>query len=282
MTTAPSPSSLIRPRQTTVDGLSVRFAEGGTGGDDALLLNPWPESVFAYEQTWSLLGREAHLVAVDLPGFGGSERRDALMAPQAMGEFVVRLADAFGLENPHIVGPDIGTSAALFAAAAQPGRFRSLVIGSGGAAVPLDLGGVLREWVETTDLEPYRRMDGRQIVAAAIASIEGYTPSPGILEDYLASYEGDRFVESMNYVRAYPEQLPVLSGLLPSIQTPVRIVSGGKDEVVPASNAEFLAARLPHARADYIADAGHFCWEEKPAEYAALVTDWWRQSRPSA
>jgi hypothetical protein len=36
-----------------------------------------------------------------------------------MGEFIVRAADAFGLEKPHLVGPDIGTSAALFAAAAH-------------------------------------------------------------------------------------------------------------------------------------------------------------------
>jgi pimeloyl-ACP methyl ester carboxylesterase len=24
-----------------------------------------------------------------------------------------------------------------------------------------------------------------------------------------------------------------------------------------------------------IPGAGHFCWEEKPTEYAALVADWW-------
>jgi pimeloyl-ACP methyl ester carboxylesterase len=24
-----------------------------------------------------------------------------------------------------------------------------------------------------------------------------------------------------------------------------------------------------------IPGAGHLCWEEKPAEYAALVADWW-------
>jgi hypothetical protein len=29
-------------------------------------------------------------------------------------------------------------------------------------------------------------------------------------EDYLSSYEGDRFVESMRYVRSYPTELPVL------------------------------------------------------------------------
>ena len=73
-----------------------------------------------------------------------------------MGEFIARLADACGLENPHVVGPDIGTGAALFAAGLYPDRFRSLVVGSGGAAVPLQLGSVLKDWVEAPDLERYR------------------------------------------------------------------------------------------------------------------------------
>ncbi len=28
---------------------------------------------------------------------------------------------------------------------------------------------------------------------------------------------------------------------------------------------------------DFIPGAGHFCWEERPAEYADLVTDWWNR-----
>jgi pimeloyl-ACP methyl ester carboxylesterase len=275
-------STLIRPQFTTIDGLSVRFAVSGEGSQDAILLSPWPESVLAFEQTWAQLAEHAHLVAVDPPGFGQSERRDTLMNPKAMGEFIIRVADTFGLENPHLVGPDIGTSSSLFAAASQPGRFRSLVVGSGGAAVPLQLTGVLKDWVEAPDLEQYRQMDARQIVAAALTTIEGYTPSADIREDYLSSYEGDRFVETMRYARSYPEQLPLLSELLPAIRTPVRIVQGSKDQVVPPANAEFLRDRIPHSRADFISDAGHFCWEEKPDEYAALVTNWWNVSHPSA
>ena len=53
-----------------------------------------------------------------------------------MGEFIIRLADASGLEYPYVAGPDVGTGAGLFAAARYPGRLRSLVVGSGGAAVP--------------------------------------------------------------------------------------------------------------------------------------------------
>ncbi|MYS25052.1 Pimeloyl-ACP methyl ester carboxylesterase [Streptomyces sp. DvalAA-14] len=270
-------STLIRPQFRTIDGLSVRFAEGGQGRQDAILLSPWPESVLAFEQVWAQLGDQAHLIAVDPPGFGQSERRDELMNPQAMGDFIIRVADAFGLENPHLVGPDIGTSSTLFAAAAQPGRFRSLFIGSGGAAVPLQLAGVLKEWVEAPDVEPYRRMDGRDIVSAALSTIEGYTPSPEIREDYLSSYEGDRFLHTLPYARAYPDQLPVLAELLPGIETPVSIVQGRGDQVVPSANAEFLHSRLPHSRVDLIDGAGHFCWEEKPDAYAALVTAWWNQ-----
>jgi pimeloyl-ACP methyl ester carboxylesterase len=103
--------------------LSVRFAESDNGDDHALLLSPWPESLFAFEPTWARLAERTHLVAIDLPGFGHSQRRDELLSPRAMGEFEVRVADAFGLGNPHLLGPDVRTGASLFAAALRPSRF---------------------------------------------------------------------------------------------------------------------------------------------------------------
>jgi len=270
-------SALIHPQTMPIEGLSIRFAESGTGSQHALLLSPWPESLFAFEQMWSRLAEVAHVIAVDLPGFGGSERREALMNPKAMGEFIVRIADAFGLDKPHVVAPDIGTSATLFAAAAHPGRFASVVVGTGGAAVPLILRDPLKEWVEATDLEPYRQIGGRKIVEIALDTIEGYTPSDEIRDDYIASYDGDKFADSIPYVQAYPEQLPLLGALLPEIHTPVRIVQGSEDQVVPAENAHYLGERLPNSSVDLIAGAGHFVWEERPESYAALVTDWWNR-----
>src|SRR5256884_2511900 len=157
-----------------IDGLTVRFAQSDDHDDHALLLGPWPESLLAFEPTWARLAERMHLVAVDLPGFGHSQRRDALLSPRAMGEFVIRIADAFGLENPHVVGPDIGTGASLFAAALHPDRFRSLVVGSGGTAFPLQLGRVLKDWVEAPDIEEYRSADPREIVAGGLTAIERY------------------------------------------------------------------------------------------------------------
>jgi pimeloyl-ACP methyl ester carboxylesterase len=268
-------NGVIHPRFRTIEGLSIRFAESEDRDQQALLLSPWPESLFAFEPTWLRLAETTHLVAVDLPGFGHSQRSDALLSPRAMGEFIVCLADAFALEHPHVVGPDIGTGASLFAAASHPARFRSLVVGSGGSAFPLQLGGVLKDWVESPDLEGYRSADPRQIVGAALtADIERYALPDHVREDYLSSYEGDRFVESMRYVRTYPTELPVLCDLLPDIVTPVQIIAGARDPAVPPVNAEFLHEHLPNSRLD-ILDVGHFVWEDGADQYAELVKRWW-------
>lgn len=270
--------SAIRPRFRTVDGLSIRYAESERPGErSALLLSPWPESLYSYDAIWSRLAEHAHLVAVDLPGFGMSELREELLAPRAMGRFIVRLADAFGLDRPHVVGPDIGTAAALFAAADHPDRFRSLVVGTGGVAVPITLGSPLKDWVLTDDLAPYRALGPKDVVKVAIGTIQGYELPDIVREDYLACYWGQRFVEQLPYVRAYPAELPVLSDLLPGITTPLQILAGRHDPVVPLANAEYLHARVPGSKFDAI-DAGHFAWEEAADEYAEVITAWWRSN----
>jgi pimeloyl-ACP methyl ester carboxylesterase len=269
-----STQTSIQPQVRVIDGLTIRFAESEPREAHALLLNPWPESLYAYDQMWSRLAADAHLVAVDLPGFGHSERRDSLLAPRAMGEFVVRVADEFGLDHPHLVGPDVGCGAALFAAADRPGRFRSLVVGSGGASYPLQLGGVLQDWVMAPNLDALRKIDGRDIVAAAIKNLERYTLPDLVRDDYLSAYEGDRFVESVAYVRAYPEELRILGDLLPGIDTPTQIICPLWDWIVPPSNHRYLEQRLPNSKLDFV-DAAHFPWEDAPDEYAQLVTSWW-------
>ena len=260
----------IRPQFRMIDGVKIRYADsGGSERPTVVLTSPWPESLYAFAPIWTSLAEHARVFAIDLPGFGASERRDELLSPRAMGGFLAQLIAEADLGRPHIVAPDVGTSAALFAAAAHPERIASVLVGTGGAAVPIQLGEPLRSWVLDPDLDKYRRMDPRAIVDAAIDT-NAAGVADDIRADYLDCYDGDRFVESMRYVRRYPEELPELAELLPRITTPVTIVNGRHDRVVPLTNAEFLDQRLPNSRV-VIIDAGHFVWEEEPSEYAAAV-----------
>jgi pimeloyl-ACP methyl ester carboxylesterase len=146
------------------------------------------------------------------------------------------------------------------------------MVGSGGTAVPLQLGSLLKDWVEAPGLDRFREADPRQIVAGALTGIERYVLPDPVRKDYLSSYEGDRFVESMRYVRTYLAELPALCDLLPQVETPVQVIAGGLDRAVPPVNAEFLHERLPHSKLD-IVDAG-----TSPGRTAPTSTP--RSSRP--
>ncbi|MEV8631290.1 alpha/beta hydrolase [Streptosporangium sp. NPDC051023] len=262
-----------------LDGLDIRYTESEPRDRHALLLSPWPESLYAWEPMWAELTAAAHVVAVDLPGFGGSEGSSEALTPRAAGRFVLRFMDALGLDKVHVVGPDVGTSASLFAAAQQPERFHSIVIGGGGASADLALGEPLAGWVTEPDISWYKS-NADQVMRMTLENIFPATPlGEHVRDDYVASYAGPRFAESMRYVRTYPEELVALEPLLPAIQTPVRIIYPERDLVVPRPHAEYLAARLPHSSLDVL-DAGHFAWEENPKGYASLVLDWWERHQP--
>jgi pimeloyl-ACP methyl ester carboxylesterase len=269
----------MQTQQRTADDLLIRYAEAGEAGDETvLLLNPWPESLFAWDTIWTRLAQTARLVAVDLPGFGQSERRAQLLSPRAMGAFLLRLVDEWGLGRVHLVGPDVGTGAVLFALSDDPDRFPSAVVGSGGASFPLEVAGALKELIEAPDLTGLQGVDGRDIVAGALQGIERHTLPDVVREDYLASYAGDRFVESAAYVRSYPSDLAILAERLADITTPVQIIAGRRDALVPPSNAEFLHARLAHSKLD-ILETGHFTWEDGADDYLELTRSWIERHR---
>ncbi|MGH9290712.1 MAG: alpha/beta fold hydrolase [Acidimicrobiales bacterium] len=258
----------------TIDGLSIRYAESEPRDVSAILLSPWPESLYTFEQMWSRLAQHAHLVAIDLPGFGHSEERPELMTGRAMGDFVARAVDAFQLERPHAVGPDIGVSTLLFAAANHPNLLRSLVIGNGTAAVPIQIGSVLKDVVEAPNLDALRNVDPRDGVNSVLQFVEHYQLPEHVREDFISGYQGDRFVDSVAFVRSYPQELPALAGRLGSINTPVQIITGDHDAGVLPVNGTFLAERLPHKKHDII-NSGHFAWADNADDWARLIIDWW-------
>src|SRR4051794_39021199 len=134
-------------------GTRIRYADSGPTPKAPVLLltSPWPESIYAFAPMWATLAERARLFAIDLPGFGASERRNDLLSPRAMGAFLAELIVDAELGTPHVVAPDVGTSAALFAASLHPERVAGIVVGTGGAAVPLQLGEPLASWVLDPD-----------------------------------------------------------------------------------------------------------------------------------
>jgi len=266
---------LVQPQFVSIDGLRIRYATSTIGGGRPILLTcPWPESISAFYAIWPKLADIAPLVAIDLPGFGRSEGRPEVMTPQSMGDFLIKVVSTFpelSTRRPHAIGPDVGTSAMLCAAATNKEIFSSLIVG-GGAMDEKYTDGALKAIIEAPDTSAFEGADGGETVVSSVRGLLKNATEEE-LHDYRESYAGDRFIKSMAYVRSYPKTLPPLRDKLASIQTPVLVIYGSHDPLVPPENADILGRSLPHVRFNPL-DAGHFAWEEKADEYAAAVRSW--------
>jgi pimeloyl-ACP methyl ester carboxylesterase len=256
------------------DGVRVRFADNKADVPiTVLLLAPWPETLWAFRRIWSRLAAVGRVVAIDLPGFGHSDGRPELTAPDSSGAFLARMIDEWGLGAPHVVGPDVGTPAALFLAASAQERVTSLTIGGGAVRFPIEAGGALKDIIEAPSLDVVRSLDARTNIGQAVEPVAPSGSEPEIHEDYVSAYDLGRFAESARFVRHYPQQNPVLRDLLPSITTPTQIVAGRHDDLVPWSNNQYLDDLLPNSEIHPL-DAGHFAWEQAPEDYGRLVAGW--------
>ncbi len=257
-----------------LDGTRVRYADTKADSDTVILtLAPWPETLWAYRRIWDQISAVGRVVALDMPGFGHSDQPERLIAPDAMGDFLALLIDEWDLGAPHIVGPDVGTAAALFLANKAPDRVTSLSIGGGAVTSPIAAGGALEAVIGAPSLDDVRQLDARASISAADESAAPHALEPEVLEDYVSAYDLGRFAESARFVRHYPEQNKVIQDFLPSIQIPTLILAGENDDLVPWSNNQFLADTLPNSVAHRL-DAGHFAWEEAAGEYGRLVSEW--------
>ena len=103
-----------------------------------------------------------------------------MLAPSAMGEFLYRFIAELELGTPHLVAPDVGASAALFLAARHPGTLRSLLVGGGGAAYPLDVTGTLADIIAAPGIEVFEGQDIRATIGASVEPVAPRDREPDV------------------------------------------------------------------------------------------------------
>jgi pimeloyl-ACP methyl ester carboxylesterase len=133
--------------------------------------------------------------------------------------------------------------------------------------------GALKSFIDAASIDEFREADPGAIIRGAVSSIRDYDVPDAVRDDYLESYSGARFLDSIAYVRNYPADLADLAPLLGSISTPVQIIVGRDDPYGLAADGKLLHEQLPHSQLD-VFDCGHNAWEEEPGRYSSIVTSW--------
>jgi len=94
--------------QVIIEGASIHVTESGLpSGNSILFLHGYPENWTAFERVMVLLRDRFHVVAIDLPGIGKSERI-AYNDKRTIARYVKGIIDALKLEDVTLVGHDVG------------------------------------------------------------------------------------------------------------------------------------------------------------------------------
>lgn len=122
-------SELLRHGQIKVEGSSIHVVQGGKNNSPSILfLHGWPESWALYEDVLNGLSKDAHVVAIDLPGVGLSEGAPTGNDKRTLAKYIHGVIQALNLKDVTLVGHDCGGMIAYASIKAYPDDFKSAVI----------------------------------------------------------------------------------------------------------------------------------------------------------
>lgn len=108
-------------------GIRLHYVRGGNG-PSVILLHAFPEDWYEYHKVMPVLAKKFTVVAVDLPGIGGSAASSGSYAAADMADDIHQLQEQLHLDHAYVVGHDIGGMVAYAFVRRYPEAARGVMI----------------------------------------------------------------------------------------------------------------------------------------------------------
>jgi len=209
-------------------------------------------------------------IAWDMPGYGASPALPRMTFP-ALAAALKALLDSLDIHRAHLIGHSIGGMVAQEFAAAFPDRVASLVLYATSPAFGRPDGDWQQEFLEArlAPLDAGRTM--AELAPSIVAGLVGDgADAKGIAwaTAAMSRVPEDAYRSAMQCLVAFDRR-----DALPDLACPVLVLAGAQDDNAPARMMERMAARIPGARFEIIAGAGHLAHFERPAAFRAAVAE---------
>ena len=236
-------------------------------GPVLFLMHGIPQSWCMWRPILPELAKHFRCIAIDLKGYGQSDKRRGDYRHEGVADQVVALLDTLGIDRFSLFSHDRGTVQADFIAAKQADRVIRYVRGSQHLIhfhpdlapqeilfTDLETRGILQDPVKMLEWGFGRLckhpIDKPQVVRA----IQEFSrPGTGLAVE--------RYFQSSTFRKDWIDRR---TRLIPAWTAPLLILQGSDEPPMPVENYQGLEEFLPDARVELV-DGGHFYVEENPA-----------------
>ncbi len=253
-------ASLAQPVRRTValPGVQLSILEAGTG-DPVIYVhgvvttsNIFPNYLAAYSPTY-------RGIAVDLRGYGDSEKTSSGSNIDQFVADLIALADHLGIQKPVWVGVSMGGMILQRLALTHPDRVRALVLVS-----TTDGAMILDKDLSTIGAPRDYREVSKNII------VESFPPgtNPRVYQpllDRIPTWNGEVLREALTSMSRFS-----VHGQLSRITAPTLVMVGAKDDVATPAIAKGIQAQIAGAQLVEF-DTGHFMMAENPEQFHVVL-----------
>tara|TARA_B100000809_G_scaffold193528_1_gene192494 strand:- start:580 stop:1410 length:831 start_codon:yes stop_codon:yes gene_type:complete len=246
-----------------------------SGVDSIVLVHGYGGSSFSWRYWTPLLAKRAHVVLVDMKGFGSAPKPDdGQYGPGHQAELIYRLILQADLQRVTLIGHSLGGGVALGVALklldSDPGRLKRLILVASAAykqqLPPFVALAKYRRLVSTV----LRILGTRFVIRHVLKSI--VFDASAVSDDQVLGYAEP--LSSLEAHRALidtalaivPPDLGKMTARFEELDVPTLVLWGRQDRVVPLWVGERLADQLPDASLEVLENCGHMPAEELPEE----------------
>ncbi len=258
-----------------VDGVKVHYQEKGTG-TPLVLIHGYVSSTYSWKDVIEPLSQKYRVIAIDLKGFGFTEKPDGDYSRRTQAIIVGHLLEQLNIEKAWICGNSMGGETAINVALQFPNRVAGLVL-IDAAGISVSGSASLVPW--------YLRIPvvNRGLTAVALTSDklvrEGLEKSfyddTKITPDRIAYYH--RPLQTLGgqlaamRARAQLGENPV-EPELGKISVPTLLIWGANDELIPVEAGRKLNSLIRDSKLVIIEKCGHVPQEELPERVVEEIT----------
>ncbi|PKR76748.1 alpha/beta hydrolase [Halalkalibacillus sediminis] len=243
------------------------------GKPPIFLIHGFLSSTYTFNKVIPLLAENFSVVAIDLPGFGRSEKADSFhYSFTSFAQLVVGCMEYFGIEKATLVGHSMGGQVALNVARMTPERVNKLVLlCSSGYMKRANKLLVYSTYFPFFNLFAYRYVN-RKGVRETLKNVlyDHSLITDEMISEFKRPLSEKPFYKSLIRLVRHREG-DLSSAELSSINTPALLIWGEEDRVVPVNVGRKLVKDLPNAKLITYKEAGHLITEERPQEVYSQI-----------
>jgi pimeloyl-ACP methyl ester carboxylesterase len=253
-----------------VDGREIHYAEQGEGAL-ALLIHGYPLDHTLWLDQLAALSGIRRVVALDLPGYGMSERvTGAALTMEELADQIAGLIQALGYDQADVVGLSMGGYVALALWELSPGTVRSLVLSNTKSGADSEAGKAGREAQAQAVVADGRAALATKLIGALLAPSHDLTAAAR-LRTMVEATPVETIVASLRGMAVRPDR----TGILGSITVPTLVTSGEEDGLIPPVDSHEMASAIPGSEFLVIPGAGHLSPIERPDAFSEALRRFW-------